>query len=282
MGFPTLGLVAFGQDGKVTSTTGGRGQPLPSDILDEPSLRALLRQIHSVPGFLLDFRQERYNPLVLINLVNALQKLGKEKALAAIDEYMRVRWSVDNRPENIIVVVLALMEPPSDGGALPMLPATRDLRRTISTYPVVFQNDVPFLLRPHTFYSGTALPVEPTLEWFRRNGQIRRNPLRPPDNPLVVLDQLIASPQWSFARRKDSAIWSDTDSELLTMRNQVLRLVEPAFVVPGDERGEKIATECFTGDTVDRKWKTIVAEFEKLRTRWDAEGGTYVATPADP
>src|SRR5262249_20764424 len=60
--------------------------PPNSSLFREDELRRLLRLIDTAPELSGDY----YNPLPIIQIVNELQSLGKTKALAAVDEYLRV------------------------------------------------------------------------------------------------------------------------------------------------------------------------------------------------
>lgn len=89
--FPTLGSVYIDNERKAQYVFGGQGKPPDPELLPEEELCALLRLLDRAPSYQFGYS---YNPLLIIRIVNALQPLGKEKALAAIEEYLRVasRW----------------------------------------------------------------------------------------------------------------------------------------------------------------------------------------------
>src|SRR5262249_49322939 len=112
LSFATLGWVSIDTDGKVQYVVGGRGQPPDPAVLPEAELRPLLRLIHTAPSYNDGYD---YNPRAVIQIVNALQALGKEKALAAIDEFLRVSPG----REGVFLVLRVLFDVPSDPGHMP-------------------------------------------------------------------------------------------------------------------------------------------------------------------
>ena len=90
--FATLGHVYIDDKGRVQDVYGGRGEPPNPALMPEKELRPLLRLIDKAPSF--RFGND-YDPLLVIQIVNALQPLGKEKALAAIEEYLRVAGALE-------------------------------------------------------------------------------------------------------------------------------------------------------------------------------------------
>ena len=51
-----------------------------------------------------------YNPLAVIRVVNALQPLGKDKALAALDEYLRVASDFHSPAREGVFLVLRVRQ----------------------------------------------------------------------------------------------------------------------------------------------------------------------------
>jgi hypothetical protein len=81
---PTLGQVLFDDKGTVYGKTDGQGSPPAPSVISETELRRALCLLDQTPGL------SGFDPLALIRVVNRLLPLGKDKALAAIDEYQRV------------------------------------------------------------------------------------------------------------------------------------------------------------------------------------------------
>ena len=85
----TLGQVCFDQGHKV-SYVSGQGTPPPEGLFTEPELKTLLQALFDLPSY---NAGPKYNPRPVIRAVNLLRPLGKEKALAAIDEFLRVSFA---------------------------------------------------------------------------------------------------------------------------------------------------------------------------------------------
>ena len=66
---------------------GGEGDTPPAWMFVEEELRSILRILDETPSYNNGWD---YNPRGVIRAVNALQPLGKEKALTAVAEYLRV------------------------------------------------------------------------------------------------------------------------------------------------------------------------------------------------
>ncbi|HEX4072873.1 MAG TPA: hypothetical protein VHX68_16960, partial [Planctomycetaceae bacterium] len=80
----TLGQIDIDHAGRVSEVF-GQGSPRPGGLFTETELSRLFEVIYDLREL-----KESYNPRLVIRAVNALQPLGKEKALAAVSEFMRV------------------------------------------------------------------------------------------------------------------------------------------------------------------------------------------------
>ena len=119
--FPTLGYVCFDTNGRTHEVFGGRGQPPKSSLFTEDELQNLLRLLDSAPG--LD--SGTFDPLTLIQVVNTLHPLGREKSLAAIGEYLRVSrpWADFLGPRSgLFLVMRVLFDLPDGMGPCPEVP----------------------------------------------------------------------------------------------------------------------------------------------------------------
>jgi len=211
MGFGTLGCVYIDRKGRVRGVFGGTGVPIDPKILPEPQLEDVLRLIDTTPGLTHDF-----DTLRLIRIVNTLQALGKEKALAAIDEYLRVAPLYGWCParDGLFIVLRALFEIPADTGFMPPMavgaltpPPPKD-PLVCPRYPLVLVHDVPLVLTVSCMLFGSAQPVSQHVQYFREHGTMRALPLEPPDDPLAVFGPLVKSPQWLFRDcQKSTELW---------------------------------------------------------------------------
>ncbi len=196
----TLGTVHIQADRTVQYVFGGKGAPPPDGMFAEDDLRRILRCIDAVPSY-----DAPANPLLLIRAVNALQKLGKEKAIAALTEYLRVSSSFDDGGrEGTFLVLRALFDVPDKPGFLPTMqvgapspPGPPD-PHAVPRYPVIIVDDIPFVLVRGYELGGQPEPPESHLEWFRANGVLRRAPLVPTTTPLATLDRIVGSKSTAF------------------------------------------------------------------------------------
>src|SRR5262249_41157779 len=109
--FPTLGCVSIDRKDTAKFFHGGYAEPPPTALFAEAELRELLRLIDRAP----EFDGDRYDPLPVIQIVNALQPLGKEKALAALEEYLRVDSHYHSGArQGLFLVLRVLFDVPED------------------------------------------------------------------------------------------------------------------------------------------------------------------------
>ena len=95
---------------------------------EERELRRLLDILGQVPSY---NAGRRYNPRTVIRAVNALLPLGKDKALATIEEFLRVTgfWE-HNEGEGMFLVLRTLFDVPKDPGYMPPMMVGRHPQRS--------------------------------------------------------------------------------------------------------------------------------------------------------
>lgn len=272
--FGTLGTVHVQADGTVQYAFGGAGAPPPDGDFDERELRRLLRLVDAVPSYSGD-----PDPLPLIQAVNALQRLGKARALAVLDEYLRVSsWLDDPGREGTFLVMRTLFEVPDDPGHLPPMfvgapaPAAPADPRALPRFPLVIVEDVPFRVVYGYMLAGHPEQPEQHLEWFRRNGVIRERPLAPPAEPLALVETLAGASGTPFLR----ATGLDDENGRRFILAQGLRLVATAFRERLPDRGP-----------LDDGWRAVRAAYGARVLRWDGGADRYTlddgsVLPAEP
>ena len=266
--FGTLGSIYIDDDGKVKYIFGGEGEPPPASLFSEAELRSLLRLIHKAPSYNDGLR---YDPLVVIRIVNTLQPLGKERALAAIDEYLRVASDEFGSPgrEGVFLVLRVLFDVPPDPGYMPMMfcgrpsPEGPHDSKQLPRFPILLIDDVPLLLVHGYSLGGSPEQPESHVEYFRKKGLIRSKPLVPPDSPLRLYDSCVKTAGWP----KDT--WAN-DRKLL-VANQLLTLVDSVYRTTRSEDGYRFWAE----NDADDKWKVIAGKIAKLDIRWNAKKCCY-------
>ncbi|HWB58485.1 MAG TPA: hypothetical protein VG733_03295 [Chthoniobacteraceae bacterium] len=274
LSFPTLGCVYI-SEGAVQYVFGG-GQPPDPAMFDEATLRKLLRLLAAT------YDDNGRNPLRYIQAVNTLLPLGKEKALALIGEFTRVEsqdqpvpTSYDSGFEENLPLFLTLrllFEVPVDpgymprmliGGSQPMEPKDPKL---LPLFPIALVKDIPLVEVISYFGAGEAQPVQDHIDYFRKNGVLRKQPLHPPDDPLAALEQLEHSPQWIFKEINPG----DTNWGRYFLANQLLALVNTVYHIEPEKNGNPLAH--FDA----KQWDKIKADVAALHIKWDATKNIYV------
>ena len=127
---------------------------------------------------------EAYNPSFVTDAVNALQSLGKEKALAQIDSYLASR-DKQNVVQGLFWVLRVLFEMPPGRGyppvriGQPTIPAPTDAAK-LPRFPIVMIRSVPFLAADKYILGGKAEPVDIHVAYYRAHGVLIEQPLAPP------------------------------------------------------------------------------------------------------
>jgi hypothetical protein len=254
----------------------GKGKPPSEDLVPEEQLRGLLRALDEVPSYDGGWI---YNPQHVIRAVNLLQPLGKRRAMAVIEEYLRVAApDFDPGRQGAFLVLRVLFAVPEDPGYMPDMfvgashpPEPKDMK-LLPRFPIIIQDDIPLLLADGYSGFGEVQRPDEHLPYFRKHGTLRGKPLAPTDTPFAALDRLVASPQWLFAG-KDSADDEhfNAEREKIMLGNQILRLMDSVFRVEPD-----IVDNLLPMDDEDApKRKKIIREASKLRFRWDAKLSQY-------
>jgi hypothetical protein len=276
LSYPTLGCVFFNKDGLAEFIYGGAGEPPAKDLFSEEQLRGLLRVIDTTPGSV----NGPYDTLTLIKVVNALQPLGKEKVLAAIDEYLRITDQNSYGARiGLFWLLRVLFDIPDGKGATPaMLEGTPS--PLLPRAPVWIGHDIP-LLQTGWLGGSVRKPVEEKVEYFRQHGLIRSKPLRPTDDPLSVLGE--AMQLWQLTHKDENRAMN---IERFMLMEQLLRLIDSVYRLPTDINGFRLTDMDEYGRLRDRppqtqqqieaKWEKCVRDVSLLGIKWDPQQNLYV------
>lgn len=264
LSFGTLGTVHMQADRTVQYVFGDR--PPAAVGLEEAEVKRLLRVLDAVPSY-----NATHDPLRVIQAVNALQPLGKDTALAVLDEYLRVSsWLDDPGREGVFLVARVLFDAPV-GEALPPMrvgaphPEPADMT-AVPRFPLVIVDDIPLALVRGYSLGGQAEAPEVHLRWCRDRGVLRGAPLRPPDAPLAAVERAFADGSPYLRTR------GGVDPEVRAHAyDQALRLVDTVVRVPVDVHGRKIGGEATAAD-----WQRWRGEVDGAGARWDARRDVYV------
>jgi hypothetical protein len=267
----TLGSVYIAEDSKVQLVCGGDGDPPPAWMFAEEELRAILRILDEAPSYNYGWG---YNPRGVIRAVNALQPLGKEKALAAVAEYLRIapHWFEAHGVSGIFLVLRTLFEIPNPPGHMPVMVvgepspmAPEDLTK-IPRFPIYIQDDIPFLMVSGYSGFGQAEHPKERLNYFRKHGVIRSLPLIPPPDP-------VASIQRALDTLSNNGIGPDNTPDYDMLFNQALWLLDSVYEVEEVENSRFI-DKMFGATTSDRE--KAAAAISKLKLRWDVKKQDYI------
>ncbi len=265
---PTLGQVHIDYEGRVRYTSGSRGRPPDPSLFEESYLRVILRKIDLTPGGLTAPRE--FNPRQIIEIVNLLHAMAPGRALAAIEEYLRVQeCPIFDAPLGPVLIMRALFKVPEDPNELPRIhvPGTDALRREFPLYPLVIQDDIPlYVVEIQGIMFARTGPVADCREhlaYYRAQGRIRPMPLRPPNDPLRALSRLTMSPRWVF---KESGL----------ARRQIMReLLALVPTVFQPTIGSRFLDEIAESD-LEIEWQEYVDAFSKLGVSWNEHENSYV------
>jgi len=274
-----LGQVYIDKDGVVEHVF-GKNTPPPKRMFAERELRSLLDALGHVPSYNSGWE---YNPRNVIKAVNLLQPLGKVKALAAIDEFLRVTSHLhDERREGMFLVLRTLFEVPDSRSTLFSAPKNRgymqpmqvggsrpkapDDPKLLPRFPISIEGDIPFLLVRD--FSSSLDPEQPEshVAYFRKNGQIRAEPLAPSNRPFRALESFAKSPRWIYS--EPDGFDGDDDGQLF-LGVQLLKLLESVYRFDPDyDKGLSDAE-------ADRAVGTIFAKAADLEIHWDSSAHKY-------
>ena len=282
LGFPTLGCVYIDEGDRTQGVFGGKGRPPKPGLFTEEELQGLLRLLDTTPGL----GGYSYNPLTLIQIVNSLQPLGKEKVLAAMGEYIRVSdsWSGFRGPRSgLFLVLMVLFDLPDDldprragGFGAPSPPGPKNPHQ-IPRFPIALVDDIPLMLVGGYSLAGMPTPMEDVLEFFSVNGQLHPKPLTPGNDPLAAIPHLMMSKDWIYADPNLTESGSLSfggaadEREKTMLMEQVLRLIGSVHRLPADVYGNRLPC----GEPAEPAWQKIVADVSALKIKWDPQANIY-------
>jgi hypothetical protein len=269
----TLGEVYINEKDRVQYVF-GRGEPRVDRLPDERQLRPLLDILGQVSSY---NAGASYNPRTVIRAVNALLPLGKEKALATIEEFLRVAsdWHNSGR-DGVFLVLRTLFDVPNEPGYMPEMfvgapspPEPKD-RKRLPRFPIAIEGDIPLLIVDGYSLAGLAEQPEPHVRYFREHGTLRAEPLVPAAEPFKVLDQFAKSRRWIF-RAKGSL--DDERRGRHMLGNQLLRLMDTVYRTEPDEYGDLLPWGRDAAGV--KRAEKILADASKLKIRWDGKSDQY-------
>lgn len=235
-----------------------RAAPTPPPAEAGPTIPAALLDRLAGAG---SFDGEAFDPVRLVEGVNALQPLGTGGALSALRELAARSRAQSRYPEAVALLLRAGFTcdrpwPPLRVGE----PVGHPRDDASPLHPLAIEADLPLLLV--SGYELAGLPEDPSamLEFATAHCRLRPAPLRPPDHPLPSVDALVAGDRWLQG--------SGHAADRARLRAQALRTV--ASLLP------PTATPPRSGQLADdAAWKRAEREVAALRPAWNADTGRY-------
>jgi hypothetical protein len=230
----------------------------------DPELYEAVVAIHRSPSAQ---RGLDWSPLRLIRAVNALQALGKEKALRALRAYARLarelpredgfKYQVDEC--RVHPVARLLFESPA-----PFLLGAGDVAPPGGTawplFPIVMVQDVPFMLVSGYMLEGRRQSAE---EYLRTPlGPLRETPLAPRGTALEAADELTQSEAWKALHLGPG----NEGRKRWQIRAQALGASGAVFA----RRPEEISNDCCV-DPTETQWRATVERAKSAGILWSPE-----------
>ncbi len=278
----TLGQICLDEHSRVKYLS-GQGTPPKEGLFTEPELRRVLAALNDLPALNGNF----YNPRPVIQAVNLLQPLGKERALAAIDEYLRISFDFTDRNarEGVFLVLRTLFDVPTvqtvfpfnvqstPGYMPPMLvgagmPGEPNDKKLLPRFPIAIEGDIPFFLVEGYNLGGMPEPPESHVNYFRKFGTLRAKPLSPTVKPVEALEAFEKSPRWYFKNKNDGSFNYDQRERIL-LGNQLMHLLDTVDQVEPD------SLQLLIGYESEERNRKILLQASKLAIRWDAKESKY-------
>lgn len=126
-----------------------------------------------------------YHPGTVIEAVNALVPLGKDRALVAIEAFLAKQDLANDPHQGLFLVLRVLFEADPHpllvlGGSRPAPPSSPS---SLPRFPIVIVDDVPLMLVAGYTLRGLPEPVTSHVEYYRKHGTLRAAPLAPSAGP---------------------------------------------------------------------------------------------------
>jgi len=213
----------------------------------------------------------------LIRAVNALQRLGKNEALNTLDRYVELTNSFDYWQDHEIVfwIMRVLFEPVrlDDRIPRPMIAVylvDRDSAEGANwpLNPMALVDDVPFMIG-HRIFSG-GMPEHPSshIQWARKHGVMRDEPLRPTVSPLLAAESILASPQ---SQRLDE--YARKQAEQI-VREHAYKMVDDLLPLSPPRRFDDAVDEAY--------WRAQVETSAAAQITWDAKQERFIRGDTPP
>lgn len=210
-----------------------------------------------------------FDPGTYIRAVNYLYDKEQSFIISELREYLcSANKSIISDNTRVSFLLRLLFQPPTDPGVpFPLIRVGKPMDsdhapvKDFPLYPLVLIEDVPLLIVTGYILAGLPEDPEKHIEFCERHCRLRTTPLRPPDNPLPLVESLMTSKTWY---RKEA----EHDAGIL--RTQLLRLVRAVYALPGIDE-----PNYFSHLIPLSSWEHCVRTYDRLHAVWDEEKNDY-------
>ncbi|MFO0943657.1 MAG: hypothetical protein U0930_23220 [Pirellulales bacterium] len=202
--------------------------------------------------------ENSYQPEPIIRAVNALHRLGKKNAVAAIEEHLNMLREGDQgsvgEDDHVFTILRILFEPIDPSAKFP-IPGNfsakvygKEVEKEWPLNPIVLVGDIPFRYHCGTGHSGHPEVAELHLEFVKQSCVLRERPLKPTLNPIQAAELLCES--------------------------QKIRLLDNNYDRPqAIDAIREQAISMFPEEFRKQKWNSVYEDAAKLILEWDDERG---------
>lgn len=221
---------------------------------------------------------ENPNSVDLIQAVNVLQAMGKERALGAIERYIAISEGHEHfyRSDHLFWILRLLFEPIELGKRRhgPAIAVYLVDSRSVDAAswplePLELVDDIPFMVGRRIALGG--MPEHPSkyIQWVREHAIIRQYPLQPSTNPIAAAQKLTSSNKFKqlFDREGDWRQYT-RDNTIGEIQNLALAML-PGILSPLPE-------DIYERSELDPLWQARVDEAAHYQIIWDKNSQQFV------
>lgn len=232
--------------------------------------------------------EESYDARLLIQAINHLHGLGATTALDLIDEGASEISDSDTQGLLNLLSVLFVPRKPSES-VLSVWHLRGGMARELDIvwYPMVLVDEFPLMYPDRQFHFGQPLDVRYQVELARHYCRLRAGPLRPPNNPLLILDRMERSRRWMFGERSNEFFsgWGrdivgeanlSTNGGRNRFAEQIIKCIAPPFERDGMVHLDSPEqTDLPLLKALHADWEAIRGASSKWGLRWNEHAMCY-------
>lgn len=201
--------------------------------------------------------EHSYQPAPIIRAINALHGLGKQKAVSAIEEHLKMLREGDQRSsgedDHVFTILRVLFEPVDPTTKFPVprnfsASVDGEVEKEWPLNPVVLVAGIPFKYHRSMGGSGTPEIAASHLEFVKQSCVLRERPLKPTLNPIQAAEVLCDSQKIRLLDRKYSR-----PEAIDAIREQAISMLPKKYR--------------------EQEWSSVRETAGKLILEWDDERG---------